>query len=169
MPPGHDPKFAEAGKRTGFQFDISARYFRKKVMTRLAFAFAASALLVTACAPKEAEPSAVEPTTTAAEPVPSPALPVEPAPETRVAAMNLMCGGESFRVAFEDTRAVVVNADGSNTELAKLPADANSAPGVDSFTNGMMTFTKQGGRDTPTVIKYAKGRMAFQDCAIAQN
>lgn len=131
-------------------------------MTRLAFAFAASALLATACAPKEAEPSA-------AAPVASPVVPVEPAPETRVAAANLMCGGESFRVAFEDTRAVVINADGSNAELAKLPADANSAPGVDTFTNGMMTFTKQGGGDTATVIKYAKGRMAFQDCAIAQN
>jgi hypothetical protein len=83
--------------------------------------------------------------------------------------MNLMCGGESFRVAFEDARAVVINADGSNTELAKLPADANAAPGVDSFTDGKMTFTKQGGRDTPTVIKYAKGRMALQDCALAQN
>ena len=83
--------------------------------------------------------------------------------------MNLRCGDESFRVAFEDTRAVVVNPDGGNTELAKLAPNTNSAPGVDTFTNGMMTFTRQGGQDTPTVIKFARGRMAFQDCAIAQN
>jgi hypothetical protein len=37
------------------------------------------------------------------------------------------------------------------------------------YTDGKMTFTKQGGGDTPTVIKYAQARMAFQDCAIAQN
>jgi hypothetical protein len=83
--------------------------------------------------------------------------------------MNLSCSGDTFRVAFEDTRAVVVNADGSNTELPKLSPDANTAPGVAVYTDGKMTFTKQGGGDTPTVIKYAKARMAFQDCAIAQN
>jgi hypothetical protein len=138
-------------------------------LKRVVVAAACSALLVTACAPKEAEPSAADPLpTTAADPIPQPAAePAPSTPDTRIATMNLACGGETFRVAFEDTRAVIVNADGSNTELAKLPADANSAPGVDTFTNGAMTFTRQGGQDTPAVIKFARGRMAFQDCAIA--
>ena len=157
------------GTQPRFEIDIFIRYFREQVMTRLVFLAAFSGLLIAACAPKEATPSA-EPSTTAATPVPQPAAePAAPPPDTRIAAMNLMCGAESFRVAFEDTRAVVVNADGSNTELAKLPTDANAAPGVDTFTDGKMTFTRQGGGDTPTVIKHAKGRMAFQDCAIAQN
>ena len=33
----------------------------------------------------------------------------------------------------------------------------------------MQQFAKAGGMDTPTVIRYAKARMAWQDCAIAQN
>jgi hypothetical protein len=128
-------------------------------------------LSIAACSPSPAAPSA-EPPVTAAQPVPAPATEPTPAtstPEQRIGTMNLSCSGDTFRVAFEDTRAVVVNADGSNTELPKLPADANTAPGVAVYTDGKMTFTKQGGGGTPTVIKYAKARMAFQDCAIAQN
>ena len=128
-------------------------------------------LVLAACSPSPATPSA-EPPSTAAQPVPAPAAEPAPAastPEQRMGTMNLSCSGETFRVAFEDTRAVVVNADGSNTELPKLPPDANTAPGVAVYTDGKTTFTKQGGGDTPTIIKYAKARMAFQDCAIAQN
>jgi len=32
-----------------------------------------------------------------------------------------------------------------------------------------MSFAKSGGGDTPTVIRFARGRMAWQDCAIAVN
>jgi hypothetical protein len=141
-------------------------------MVRIAMALAAGFCLA-ACTPDTAAPSAVEPTTTAATPVPQPAgepTPASPTPETRQGTMQLSCGGESFRVAFEDTRAVVVNADGSNTELPLLPPGANSAPGVNLYTDGKVTFTKEGGMGNgPTVIKFARGRMAFQDCAIAQN
>ena len=103
----------------------------------------------------------------ATEAAPTPAA--EPAPDTRVGTMNLMCGGEPFRVAFEDARAVVLNADGSNTELPKLEPSATSEPGVATYTNGTMTFARSGGGDTQTVIRFARGRMAFQDCAIAVN
>ena len=132
----------------------------------------AAGLSIAACSPSPAVPSATEPSVTAAQPIPAPAAeptPATSAPEQRMGALNLSCSGDTFRVAFEDTRAVVVNADGSNTELPKLAPDANSAPGVSLYTDGKMTFTKQGGGDTPTVIKYARARMAFQDCAIAQN
>jgi hypothetical protein len=64
---------------------------------------------------------------------------------------------------------VVVNADGSNTELARnIPADMPMS-GQALYTDGKLTFTKEGGGDKPTIIKFARGRMAFQDCAIAQN
>lgn len=139
-------------------------------MARLMIAVAASALLAVACAPKEeplVTPAAETPA--ASEPTAAPAEAAAPAPDARIGTMNLMCGGESFRVAFLETNATMVNADGSNTDLPLLPPDANAEPGVSTYTNGMLTFAKSGGGDTPTVIRFARGRMAFQDCAIAQN
>jgi streptogramin lyase len=128
----------------------------------------ASILVLAACAPKE-EPSAKTPPAPAVATAPAPAVEPAPAPDTRVAAMNLMCGDQPFRVAFEETRAVVLNADGSNTDLPKLESSATSEPGVMTYTNGTMTFAKSGGGDTPTAVRFARGRMAFQDCAIAVN
>jgi hypothetical protein len=128
-----------------------------------------SVLVLAACAPKEDSPAEAPAAPAAAtEPAPSPAI-ASATPDTRVSAMNLMCGGEPFRVAFEESRAVVLNADGSNTELQELEPPAASEPGVATYTNGTMTFAKSGGGDTPTVIRFARGRMAFQECAIAQN
>lgn len=84
--------------------------------------------------------------------------------------MNLMCGGESFRVAFLDTHAAIVSADGTQTtELPVLPAGPTSEPGVTVYSNGLQQFAKSGGGETSAVVRYAKGRMAWQDCAIAQN
>jgi len=137
-------------------------------MVRLIVAASVSGLLIAACAPKE--PAVETPATeTPATAAPAAAAPATPAPETRIGAMQLSCGGESFRVAFEDERAVLVNADGSNTELARnIPADMPMS-GQALYTDGKLTFTKEGGGDKPTVIKFARGRMAFQDCVIAQN
>jgi hypothetical protein len=135
-------------------------------MKRLALAV--SVLVLAACAPKEEAPAATPPAPVAAT-EPAPLAEPTPAPDTRVAAMNLMCSGEPFRVAFEDARAVVLNADGSNTELPKLEPSATSEPGVTTYTNGPLTFVRSGGGDTSTVIRFARGRVAFQDCAIAQN
>lgn len=131
----------------------------------------ASVLLLAACGGPEplkadvptAEEGAPKPTAT---PPDAAALPT---PDTRVAAMNMVCGGDSFRVAFEDQRAVMINDDGSNTDLPLLPPDANAAPGVSTYTDGKISFYKSGGGDTPTVVRFARGRMAPQDCAIAVN
>ena len=92
-----------------------------------------------------------------------------PAGDVRVGVINLMCGGDSFRVAFEDQRAVLVSDDGGTTELRLLPPAAGAAPGVATFTDGRVSFYKSGGGETPTIVRFARGRMAAQDCAIAQN
>lgn len=138
---------------------------------RLVIATAVSALLLAACGGGEPV-SPVEPTAPV-EPAPAAEAPPPMLGDTsggRIGTMNLSCGGETFRVAFLDTHAAIVSADGaSTTELPKLAAGPTSEPGVDTYTDGMQTFAKSGGGDTATVIRYARGRMAFQDCAIAQN
>ncbi len=140
-------------------------------MSRLFLATVVACLLLSACggeAPAAPEPVApVEPAPPGAAPDPT-ALPT-PAQAGNPAAMNLLCGGAAFRVSFEETRAVVYNDDGTQTELAMLAPDANTEPGVTTYTDARMTFAKSGGGDTPTVIRFARGRMAFQDCSIAQN
>lgn len=132
-------------------------------------ALAASVFLLSACG--NSEPSA--PATPTSEPAPTPTEPAPaaaaPTPDTRIGTMQLSCGGQNIRVAFEETRAVLVNEDGSNTDLSLLPPTPASEPGVSTYTNGAMTLAKSGGGDTPTVIRFARGRMAFQDCTIAQN
>jgi hypothetical protein len=128
------------------------------------------AIALSACGGEPAAPAANEP---APEPAAAPESPPSPAiPDTggRIGTMNLMCGGETFRVAFLDTHAAIVSADGASTvELPVLPAGPTSEPGVTVYSDGMQQFAKSGGGDTPTVIRYAKARMAWQDCAIAQN
>lgn len=143
-------------------------------MSRLFLATAIATLLLAACggeapsAPAESEAAApVEPTPPAVAPDPT-AL-TTPAQAGNPVAMNLLCGGATFRVAFEEARAVVYNDDGTQTELPALAPDANTEPGVSIFTDAKMTFAKSGGGDTPTLIRFARGRMAFQDCNIAVN
>ncbi len=138
---------------------------------RLVIATAMSALLLAACG--GGEPAAPVPPTAPVDVAPA----AEPAPPMlgdtsggRIGTINLNCGGETFRVAFLDTHAALVSADGASTvELPKLESGPTSEPGVDTYTDGMQTFAKSGGGDTPTVIRFARGRMAFTDCAIAQN
>ncbi len=127
-----------------------------------------SALALAACGGEPTTPAApIESTApvATAEPVVEP-----PVADARMGTMQLSCGGESFRVAFLDTHAAIVSEDGTQTtELPVLPAGDTSEPGVTVYSDGMQQFAKSGGGDTPTVIRYAKARMAWQDCAIAVN
>lgn len=127
-----------------------------------------SALALAACGGEPTAPAApVEPTAPVATPEPVVEPPVA---DARIGTMQLSCGGESFRVAFLDTHAAIVSEDGTQTtELPVLPAGDTSEPGVTVYSDGMQQFAKSGGGDTPTVIRYAKARMAWQDCAIAVN
>lgn len=142
-------------------------------MTRQFATTAFAALLLAACGGNEPAPvTPVEPTPPAETPAaaaPDPTALDTPAQADRTGALSLLCGGSNMRVAFLDTHATVINDDGSNTELQKQPAGPDSEPGVDVFTDGKMSFAKSGGGDTQTVIRFARGRMAWQDCAIAVN
>jgi hypothetical protein len=129
------------------------------------------AIALSACGGEPAAPAANEP---APEPAAAPETPPTPAIQDttggRIGTMNLNCAGETFRVAFLDTHAAIVSADGASTvELPILPEGPTSEPGVTVYSDGMQQFAKSGGGDTPTVIRYAKARMAWQDCAIAVN
>lgn len=139
-------------------------------MTRI-FLTTAAALTLTACGGEPAPATPAEPTPEPAAEMPAtpdPTALTTPAQAGNPAAMNLLCGGATFRVAFEDARAVVYNDDGTTTELTH-DATAPSEPGVTVYTDGKMSFAKSGGGDTATVVRFARGRMAWQDCAIAQN
>ncbi len=136
---------------------------------RTVIATAMSLVLLAACGGGEPVVSMPEEVAPAVDPAPAPE-PTPPLADSRIGTMNLMCGGESFRVAFLDTHAAIVSADGASTvELPILPAGPTSEPGVTVYSDGMQQFAESGGGDTATVIRYAKGRMAWQDCAIAQN
>jgi hypothetical protein len=143
-------------------------------MKRLLAATISSVALLSACGGGEPAtdttanaPAAETLPETAPDPTALP--PPEPLQADRIGAMNLSCGGEQFRVAFVDSNATLVNDDGSNTDLPLLPAGPESEPGVQVFTDGRISFAKKGGGDTPTEIRFARGRMAWIDCAIAQN
>lgn len=131
-----------------------------------------SALLLSACGKTEAPaPTPAQPAP--AEPAPPPAEPAASTPDTRIGAIEMTCGGETFRVAFEATRAVVVGPDGSNMDLPLLGDQPGaSAPtsslGVKTYTNGVMTFTRETAADSASVVRFARGRMAFQECVLAQ-
>lgn len=130
-----------------------------------------SVLLLAACGGGEpAAPAAPAEPAPSLEPAPAPEAPAMPPEGARIGTINLSCGGETFRVAFLDTHAAVVSADGASTvELPVLPAGPTSEPGVTVYSDGKQQFAKSGGGDAPTVIRYARARMAWQDCAIAAN
>lgn len=137
---------------------------------RLVIATAISALLLAACGGEPAAPAALTEPTPPVDAAPVAEPPAMPPEGARVGTMNLSCGGETFRVAFLETHAAIVSADGTQTtELPILPAGPTSELGVTVYSDGMQQFAKSGGGDTQTVIRYAKGRMAWQDCAIAVN
>ncbi len=141
---------------------------------RITAAAFASVAFLAACGGGEPAPDTATETVTPAPTLPEAApdpttLPPEPLQADRIGAMMLSCGGEQFRVAFTDAGATQVNDDGSNTDLPLLPAGPDTEPGVSVYSDGRISFAKQGGGDTATQIRFARGRMAWVDCAIAAN
>jgi hypothetical protein len=79
---------------------------------------------------------------------------------------ELVCGADTFKVDFGDRAATVTSSDGSSANLARLeqPAAAGTAT---VYTNGLMTFTRLETPGAAPVIKFARGKMAFQECRMA--
>lgn len=141
---------------------------------RIIAATFASAALLAACGGRDSAPDMTSETVAPAPTLPESAsdpttLPPEPPQADRIGAMMLSCGGEQFRVAFTDAGATQVNDDGASMDLPLLPAGPDTAPGVSVYSDGRVSFAKQGGGGTATQIRFARGRMAWVDCAIAQN
>jgi hypothetical protein len=79
---------------------------------------------------------------------------------------EMSCGGETFKVDFGDKAANVTSSDKSSASLPLLerPSAAGAAK---VYTNGVMTFTRLEPAGAAPIIKFARGRMAFEDCQLA--
>lgn len=86
--------------------------------------------------------------------------------QNAVAATTVTCDGQPYKVAFNDFAATLTYDDGATQELPLQPPGADSEPGVNVYTDGNISFSKAGGGEAPEVIRFARGRMAWQDCSI---
>lgn len=77
----------------------------------------------------------------------------------------MRCGAEQLRVRLTSEGAEVVLEDGSTVTLPKLPAQAGET--TETYTNGRMTLVRT--TEAPHSFRFARGRMAFMTCAVAQN
>jgi hypothetical protein len=79
---------------------------------------------------------------------------------------ELTCGGDTFKVDFGDKAAAVTSSDKTSASLPKLeqPGAAGAAA---VYTNGVVTFTRLEAPGKAPVIKFARGRMAFEECRMA--
>lgn len=73
------------------------------------------------------------------------------------------CGGQSFKLAFEEGVAYVTPPDGAMVALPRQRPPGGADPEAPRlFTNGRISFTQEteGGR----AVRYAPGRAGFLDC-----
>ena len=81
---------------------------------------------------------------------------------------KMACGEETFKVDFGDQAATVTGSDKANSTLPLLES-SKAAGAAKVYSNGALTFTRLTPSGAPPVIKFARGRMAFQDCRMAAN
>lgn len=126
------------------------------------------ALALGACGASE-EPAPAPAPAVAPEPAPTPApAPTVSTPDTRIGALEMTCGGENFRVAFEGGRAVIVGPGGSTMDLPLLDPQPAAAANVRTYTNGVMTFSREETPEGASIVRFARGRMALQECVTAR-
>jgi len=136
--------------------------------TRISPIFApalAALILASACGEGE-PPAAPEPVAEALPPAATPDPTMLPTPQQNTA-MTVTCGGQPYGLSFGEFAATLTYDDGAKAELAMQPATADSEPGVTVFTDGKISIARSG--DTPAVIRFARARMAWEDCAVSQN
>jgi uncharacterized lipoprotein YbaY len=83
---------------------------------------------------------------------------VTPSPST------YRCGKETFKVAFEEQRAYVTEADGSLVALSRQTA-AGAAGQRHTYSNGRLTFVREFDSTGASRVLFARGRMAPGPCA----
>lgn len=137
-------------------------------MSRLSMLGLATAFIASACGGEPAAPAPEQPAETppaAAAPDPT----MLPTPQQKsAAALSVTCGGQPYSVAFTDFAATLTYDDGKAAELLQQPATADSEPGVTVYSNGQVSFAKSGEGASPA-IRFARARMAWEGCVIAQN
>ena len=138
---------------------------------RLVIGTAMAVCLLAACGggePATTTETAESTPTEANDPSPDPTALPTPAQAQTPSALSLSCGGESFSVAFLENSATLVNDDGSHTELQMLAAGPTSEPGVATYTDGKISFARSGAGDAPGAIRFARGKMAWEDCVVEE-
>lgn len=131
-------------------------------MNRLLVLGVATVWLAAACGGGEP----VAPAPAAATPDPT----MLPTPQQNaVAATSVTCDGQPYKVAFNDFGATLTYDDGATQELPLQPATADSEPGVRVYTDGNISFARSAAADSPAAIRFARGRLAWQDCAVTSN
>jgi len=125
--------------------------------------------LASACGGGEpATPAAEAHTEAPAAATPDPTMLPTPQ-QNAVAATGVTCDGQPYKVAFNDFSATLTYDDGATQELPALPPTAGSEPGVTVYTDTKISFSKSGGGGTPETIRFARGRLAWQDCSTTAN
>jgi hypothetical protein len=79
------------------------------------------------------------------------------------AGTSLTCSGETFKIDFGDKAATVMLPDNTSANLPKLE-QPQAAGAATVYSNGRMTFTRLETAGLPPLVKFARGKMAFQEC-----
>ena len=77
------------------------------------------------------------------------------------------CGGDTFKVVFEEDRASVTLPDGLLMTLARLES-TNAVSSARTFTNGRLTFVEEKMDGQESRVLFARGRMAPVPCTRAK-
>jgi len=137
-------------------------------MNRLIALGIATAFLAGACG--GGEPATPAPTGESPPAAATPDPTMLPTPQQNaVAATSVTCDGQPYKVAFNDFNATLTYDDGATQELPLQPPGADSEPGAKLYTDGKISFSRSGGEGAPVLIRFARGRMAWEDCAITTN
>lgn len=126
----------------------------------------AALLFASACGEGEPPATAPEPVAEAPPPAATPDPTMLPTPQQDTA-MTVTCGGQPYGLSFGEFAATLTYDDGAKAELPMQPATADSEPGITVFSDGKVSIARSG--DTPAVIRFARARMAWEDCAVSQN
>ncbi|OYX48651.1 MAG: hypothetical protein B7Y90_09460 [Alphaproteobacteria bacterium 32-64-14] len=136
-------------------------------MNRLTVLGLATVFCAGACGGERAAPAPEQPDGPPAAAAPDPTM--LPTPQQNAAgAFSVACGGQPYSVAFTDFAATLTYDDGATAELPQQPATADTEPGVTVYSNGQVSFAKSG-EGASSVIRFARARMPWKDCVIAQN